>query len=566
MSTKHVLAFEADPIYGELLRKEVEGRLGTLTIITDANEGLEKAASAQPDLIYICAELPRTSGFSVCYKLRKNQQTRHIPVIITSADATEETIEKHKQLQNLRADEYVQKPFGINVVSGLLDRYLGPYDGSGELVLEEVENERPRTEEMSFEVMAVDEEAVMAIDELEELDELEPAPESEESVDDDLEAFTDRAFDSITDGADRSAAPQREPAPARYSVEPRRSSLIPPRPGEPSGMVEAGIAAEFAELQQTNANLERKVATLERDLIEAKSNKVGGSSGRELLDLREIINKKDHDLLDIKDKANKKEKQLLELHERLTDAERMRADLEDRNLKSDKKIADLEDKIESQAAEKEMLAQRGEDVQARLNRAQEKNVRLDQELNEERAQRKDDQRRAETDKAETISRLNSERESAINNLRSEYEAKAADVARAHATVVEDWERKAFELKGRISSLNTDIEQERTEKAQTNAVLASTRQELAARESDLATRTSELSAAQQSNAALRNDISEKEELIARLNADLVAAHEVLDRNEEMVGKSRQALAIATQLLEQLESIDALSAEIEEMEIV
>ena len=110
MSEKHILAFEADPIYAGMLKEELGARGYSVEVVSDGVDGLEKATTSFPDLIYLCIELPRISGFSICNKLRKSEEAKNIPLLIVSAEATEETFEKHKKLK-VRADQYVHKPF-----------------------------------------------------------------------------------------------------------------------------------------------------------------------------------------------------------------------------------------------------------------------------------------------------------------------------------------------------------------------------------------------------------------------------------------------------------------------
>ncbi|MDR3371841.1 HD domain-containing phosphohydrolase [Rhodoferax sp.] len=67
------------------------------------------AATAQPpELILLDINMPRLSGFEVCQQLKKQPQTREVPVIFVSAMS--ETVEKLKGFE-LGAVDYVTKPF-----------------------------------------------------------------------------------------------------------------------------------------------------------------------------------------------------------------------------------------------------------------------------------------------------------------------------------------------------------------------------------------------------------------------------------------------------------------------
>jgi len=74
----------------------------------DAETGLEHAFSDPPDLILLDIVLPGMSGFVALRLLRKNPQTRDVPVIMISGNkqATEEYY-----VQRIGADDFMTKPF-----------------------------------------------------------------------------------------------------------------------------------------------------------------------------------------------------------------------------------------------------------------------------------------------------------------------------------------------------------------------------------------------------------------------------------------------------------------------
>lgn len=74
----------------------------------DAESGLEQAFSSPPDLILLDIVLPGMSGFVALRLLRKNPQTKDVPVIMISGNkqATEEYY-----VQRIGADDFMTKPF-----------------------------------------------------------------------------------------------------------------------------------------------------------------------------------------------------------------------------------------------------------------------------------------------------------------------------------------------------------------------------------------------------------------------------------------------------------------------
>jgi len=59
--------------------------LYAITTAFDGEEALQKVAAAAPDIILLDVMMPRLGGFEVCQRLKENDDTRLIPIIITTA-------------------------------------------------------------------------------------------------------------------------------------------------------------------------------------------------------------------------------------------------------------------------------------------------------------------------------------------------------------------------------------------------------------------------------------------------------------------------------------------------
>ena len=85
--------------------------------------GLEIARARQPDLILLDLHLPDLPGWEVLASLQADPATRHIPVVIISADATSNRIER---LLNAGARDYLTKPLNVRELLSVLQEYLKP--------------------------------------------------------------------------------------------------------------------------------------------------------------------------------------------------------------------------------------------------------------------------------------------------------------------------------------------------------------------------------------------------------------------------------------------------------
>lgn len=56
----------------------------TLSVARNGREGLEKARSEHPDLIFMDILMPEMDGFLACRKITTSEETKGIPVVIVS--------------------------------------------------------------------------------------------------------------------------------------------------------------------------------------------------------------------------------------------------------------------------------------------------------------------------------------------------------------------------------------------------------------------------------------------------------------------------------------------------
>ena len=80
----------------------------TLLTAADGESALEIVTRDKPDIILLDIMLPKMSGFEVCEKIKKNPETRFIPVVMITA--LKELKDKIRALE-AGADDFISKPF-----------------------------------------------------------------------------------------------------------------------------------------------------------------------------------------------------------------------------------------------------------------------------------------------------------------------------------------------------------------------------------------------------------------------------------------------------------------------
>jgi two-component system, cell cycle response regulator len=92
-------------------------------VITAVNgqEGVDKAISEKPNLIILDATMPVMTGIEALEKLKQDPGTRDIPVIMLSADAGRDNIDRAIQLGALK---FITKPFSADGLIETLSPYL----------------------------------------------------------------------------------------------------------------------------------------------------------------------------------------------------------------------------------------------------------------------------------------------------------------------------------------------------------------------------------------------------------------------------------------------------------
>jgi len=108
MGRGKVLIIDDEPDIVETLTFMLEARNYDVIAALDGAEGIVKVKTENPDVALLDIMMPGMDGYAVCNKLKSNDDTKNLPVIMLTAKGEGEAVIKaHKS----GADDYIVKPF-----------------------------------------------------------------------------------------------------------------------------------------------------------------------------------------------------------------------------------------------------------------------------------------------------------------------------------------------------------------------------------------------------------------------------------------------------------------------
>lgn len=554
--SKTILLIENDAPFATEVSGALES-MGYQTRVTgDGKEGLDLARELRPDAIVLCVELPRLSGYSICNKIKKDEAVKGIPLILTSSEATDEVFEDHKKLK-VRAEEYLIKPYLPAVLLEKLSALVGMPEGgalpepSAEVSLDVPGEEEVVSleEELGLEPFAAEPgEELPALD----LDSLpdEPAAVAQDGggLDDDLRLL-DEAFDGLSAPAASPFEPGLavEPGPAQRtfaatasdaraaeeaieralgvdrpvtSEDLEAASASLPEEDESLARAELGGVADEADLALGALTEAPEVAgpSAFADIGAAAAAGGGAAAGSNLAELARL----EAELVERRAALGAREADLRELKSRLGSAVR--------------RAGEAESALGAREAEGASLKARGEMLAAQARKADEEAKAAREESRRAVEQARAAGARATAAEARISSAESRASSSETRSLAAEREAagqrRAAEQATAALTAMVAELATAQAVSARLVEVEREGERLETELVVARGEVAGARSEVEKRTTELKRRVTELEAANSKN----------EERV-------VKAYLKIKGDEKVRDKSRKALAIALQLLDE-----------------
>ncbi|GEL68646.1 response regulator [Myxococcus virescens] len=547
--SKKILIVESDTALSATLRSALEGRGFTVDETTDGKGSVEQIRRDRPDLVVLAVDLSAgQNGYLICGKLKKDDDLKNVPIVIIG---NPDGFAQHRKLK-AHADEYVAKPVDADQ---LVER-AGALIGFPELpATEDVVDESLTLDALGDEPMTADfgeeisvetaEEPSVTGEELDldaafgDLSAPEETPSFEEEVvvappeavvegvEEDFSTLDSLGTDSedplegLDDASDEKtvigfiapapvAAPPPEP-PRAVAPPPVPRPTAPPRPAPPP--VAVAPAADAAELRSLRA----KVAELQAELDDSRGAASHAeervrdleaqleSQATELEAARASSGKNDKDTFALRDAANKKDKEILRLKTELNQKDQEIIELKDQSLELEQKASTAETELAQRDAQLKTLTARAESLAADRKR-------VDQQL----AAAKEEARGASAQ---------------LTALQTELDQHQAQ-AHAYAAELE-------ELRARAGQLEADVQAAQHEAEDLRVQLGQAQVELSEQSSRASTEADEL----------RGRIAELEAATARNEERVTRLYARIKSEEKLREKTKKALVIAQQLLDE-----------------
>lgn len=122
MEKQRVLIVDDEPDIVESIKFNLELENIECIEAYDGEEALSKAKKESPDVIILDIMLPKINGYKICRLLKFDESYKDIPIIMLTARTQEKDI---KLGEETGADEYVTKPFDVDMLVALVKKYLG---------------------------------------------------------------------------------------------------------------------------------------------------------------------------------------------------------------------------------------------------------------------------------------------------------------------------------------------------------------------------------------------------------------------------------------------------------
>jgi DNA-binding response OmpR family regulator len=120
---RRILVADDDPGILDLLAMNLTAEGFEVLVATNGEEAWSLARNAVPDLIVLDVMMPERDGLDVLASLKAHPRTKHIPVVLLTAKATDAELWEGWRSG---ADYYITKPFNLDELLHFVEYLLAP--------------------------------------------------------------------------------------------------------------------------------------------------------------------------------------------------------------------------------------------------------------------------------------------------------------------------------------------------------------------------------------------------------------------------------------------------------
>ena len=118
---ERILVVEDEETIAELIAETLRRRGYRVETVHDGDGGLYAAETTLPDLVILDVMLPGLDGWEICRRIRENNATKGIPVLMLTARRDERDLLAGF---DVGADDYMKKPFSVNELAARVKSLL----------------------------------------------------------------------------------------------------------------------------------------------------------------------------------------------------------------------------------------------------------------------------------------------------------------------------------------------------------------------------------------------------------------------------------------------------------
>jgi len=118
---KKVLVADDDPVVRILVSEFLSSKGYQVDTLDSGGACLEYLKQEVPDVLLLDLLMPDMTGIEVLRTVRNDPRTSRLPIVMLSADTDTESV---ISTNDLSADAYVQKPFGMNEIISIMEQIV----------------------------------------------------------------------------------------------------------------------------------------------------------------------------------------------------------------------------------------------------------------------------------------------------------------------------------------------------------------------------------------------------------------------------------------------------------